>query len=92
MANLETPLPIQFKKMYGKPINPDSVWMTLEEAKEYAEGPLGAPGEILSVKGENGDYDIYVISEDKGLVKNEVGLAPDEIAEIKEALTWQELT
>lgn len=83
----QAPLPIQFKKMYAAPINPDSVFETLEAAQAYATGPLGAAGEILSVKdAESGKYSAYVINEDKSL--NSLG---GDVSGIWDALHWQEL-
>lgn len=84
----EAALPIQFKKMYSGPINPDSVFNSLSEAEAYASGPLGASGEIIGVKTDSttGKYSAYIINEDKTL--SPVG---SDTSELVASLTWQEL-
>lgn len=66
----EMSLPIQLRKLYGEPINPDSVFDTMLAATTYSNGPTGAAGEIISIRDENSfRYSCYVINGDKSLSK-----------------------
>lgn len=97
----ETPLPVQFKKMYAQPINPDSVFDTMLLAKNYVNGPLAAAGEAISIRDENSfKYSYYIINGDKTVSKisanstiindkgEEVSVSMDEVVD---TLRWKEL-
>lgn len=80
------PLPVQFKKMYKAPINPDSVFASLSDAEAYASGPTGSPGEIIGVKiDEAGNYKAYIINTDGSIS------AVGEAASFEDLLVWRDL-
>lgn len=88
----ETPLTMQFKKMYSQPINPDSVFDSLELAQAYASGPTGAAGEMIGVKRSDSDkYDAYIINKDKSISSVVPEEMTNSIDEIIKALTWTTL-
>ena len=88
----EVALSVQLKKMYGKPINPDSVFESMEAAMAYVTGPLGAPGEIFAVYNNDGteSYSAYIINKDKTITKIAGGSETD-LSEIIDSLTWKTL-
>jgi len=80
------PLPIQFKKMYKGPINPDSVFANIAEAEAYASGPIGSPGEVIGVRiDDEGNYKAYIINENGSI--SLVGSTID----IEDILEWKDL-
>lgn len=103
----EAPLQVQFKKMYSGPINPDSIFKSMEDAIKYATGPTGTPGEIITITDPSVSegYRAYVIDHDRSLkstVPEEVTESINEVAssveltnanvdEIIKALTWNVL-
>lgn len=62
------PLMAQLQKQFAGPINPDSIYESLEDAQAYARSGYGAPGEIIAVKSEDDNvYNVYSINTDKEL-------------------------
>ena len=62
------PLMAQLEKQFPGPINPDSIFETLEAAQTYARSGYGAPGEIIAIKsGDDNVYNVYSINSDKEL-------------------------
>lgn len=61
------PMPIQFDRLFGGPLEKYDTFETYAEALTYAQGPISYPGQRLGVKKSNLKEDVYVINQDKSL-------------------------
>lgn len=63
------PMPIQFDRLFGGPLEKYDTFETYAEALTYAQGPISYPGQRIGVKKSELKEDVYVINQDKSLSK-----------------------
>lgn len=78
-------MPLSYKRLYGGPLDEDTVFESLAAAEEYAAGPTAYAGQVIGVKVGDNNYKPYIINHDKTLSST---LLMDDMVN---AVSWEEI-